>query len=392
VSALLTKKRLMVSGAVLVALVCGVLVRGLAGMDSPTKFFDGADVYVAGSRGSLSEERACVWKNGVEQELGNDMGLPSKATSVFVSGGDVYVAGSEPKQHFHVSWFGGSYRKDRAVVWKNSVIQRLSDQGSTASSVFVSGDDVYVAGDSDYEYPIIAAYATLWKNGVAQRLSDTISTASSVFVSGNDVYVVGYGRGRDAHYATVWKNGVRQRLSDENSEATSVFVSGNDVYVAGYEKKGNIAHATVWKNGVAQRLSEINTTRNSYASSVFVSGNEVYVAGGGDRPPTLWKNGIIQDLSQTGNMTSVFTGDEASRGYNITAEQLARMQGKIYSIFVSGNDVYMMGYVQKNAFDAYQTVVWKNGTLWRWGIIKHDTYGDYFVSPGGSESIFVVKK
>jgi hypothetical protein len=223
VSALLTKKRLIVAGAVLVALVCGVLVRDLAGRRTsaggssqasgqtsgakpkgkPTEFFDGADVYFAGTY----NDRAHVWKNGAAQELGNDMGWSSYANSIFVSGGNVYVAGNEDR---------------KATVWKNGVAQRLSDSPrSDANSVFVSGNDVYVAGINEYEYTrslsLLGAttkyketgqFATLWKNGVAQKLDNVPpGYASSVFVSSDDVYVAGgVGNiitGFDA--ATVWK-------------------------------------------------------------------------------------------------------------------------------------------------------------------------------------------
>jgi hypothetical protein len=117
--------------------------------------------------------------------------------------------------------------------------------------------------------------ATLWKNGKATRLGD--AHANSVFVAGEDVYVAGY----EAGFATVWKNGEPLRLSlgsgaanaefppptDTDGEplrlggsvANSVFVSGNDVYVAGYKENvlGNPV-AMLWKNGEATRLSSGN--------------------------------------------------------------------------------------------------------------------------------------
>ncbi|MDR1840940.1 MAG: hypothetical protein LBQ86_03345, partial [Holophagales bacterium] len=84
----------------------------------------------------------------------------------------------------------------------------------------------------------------LWVNGVPQSLSlsdgITDAHANSVFVSGNDMYVAGNEHDdglRD--YATLWVNGVRQRLSDSyGSFANSVFVSGGNVYVAGNEDDG----------------------------------------------------------------------------------------------------------------------------------------------------------
>jgi len=83
--------------------------------------------------------------------------------------------------------------------------------------------------------------ATLWKNGIAQSLTDEKKDAKafSVFVSGEDVYVAGYKRNtQEKRVATLWKNGIAQSLTDgkRDTEALCVFVLGEDVYVAGYEE------------------------------------------------------------------------------------------------------------------------------------------------------------
>jgi len=251
-------------------------------------FVSGGDVFVAGE----DRAKATLWKNGVAQTLSS---ADSYARSVFVSGGDVFVVG------------GG---RDKATLWKNGVAQTLSSAKSGASSVFVSGGDVFVAGYvhiGDYEY-----LATLWKNGVAQTLSSADhSSADSVFVSGGDVFVTG---SSDSH-ATLWKNGAAQTLSSSaDSGASSVFVSGGDVFVAGrdLDDRNNVNRATLWKNGVAQALSG----EDSGAGSVFVSGGDVFVAGGVENPnddsgyiATLWKNGVAQTLSSADSSAgSVFVG------------------------------------------------------------------------------------
>ena len=236
-----------------------------------------------------------LWKNGVLQPGYDGIG----GSSIFVSGNDVYLTGGP-----------------NATLWKNGVPQFLSSSNSRATSVFVSGNDVYVAGFEENYNSITNTYtytATLWKNGVPQRLSDGSfdALAGSVFVSGNDVYVAGEERnGEGMMVATLWKNGVPQRLSSSNSGATSVFVSGNDVYVAGVEENYNSITntytytATLWKNGVPQRLGD--GSNNTHVKSIFVSGNDVYVAGyeyeyGTDHitnsSARLWKNGVPQRLS-----------------------------------------------------------------------------------------------
>jgi len=298
------------------------------------------DVYVAGH----IDNHAVLWKNGIAQVLGE-----GKANSVFVSGNDVYVAGYEEFPLFN------------AILWKNGVPHVLGK--GRANSVFVSGNDVYVAGIQERD-------ATLWKNGVALSLE---LWGNSVYVSGNDVYVAGI----QERVATLWKNGEAKKLTGgeiqktSNSDgvyhyttAHSVFVTGNDVYVAGEESyednrmENPICIAKLWKNGVAQNLT--NESSYAQANSVYVSNNNVYVVGYEkiflEKPPDLpdeidniyiqtaklWKNGVMQDLGK----------DEAN------------------SVFVSGNDVYIAGSELSEIVDEFGYLlpelvpvakIWKNG-------------------------------
>ena len=284
------------------------------------------DVYVAGyvlNKQGISV--ATLWKNGKAQSL-TDGTLSAYAYSVFVSDGDVYVAGDDGVA---------------ATVWKNGVAQRLSDGTRTARahSVFVSGNDVYAVGWHDWgQY----GWATLWKNGVTQRLSDRIIdgndgvSANSVFVSGNDVYVVG----DDGFIATLWKNGVARTFENSETYSSSIFISGSDIYIAGYTNfgDGDWMIATLWKNGVAQYLTD--KSNYSIAHSVYVSDNDVYVIGytriDNGMAATLWKNGISQTLT-----------DETKTGM-------------AHSVFVLNSDVYVAGYeYSEHGYAA--AILWKNG-------------------------------
>jgi hypothetical protein len=276
-------------------------------------FVSGDDVYVAGCTGEPygGEEggpyRARLWKNGVQQELQNSSNADSMAGSVFVSGDDVYVAG------WVVS--GDGYR---ATLWKNGVATQLSNNSSTAWSVFVSGSNVYVSGDSEQG-------ATLWTNsGTPQYTASHFvgEVANSVYVSGSGVYCAGQARDNSqqhAYRAAYWKDGTLQNLQYNNmnihSNAWSVFASGSDVYVAGGEEVGNdSATARLWRNGAPQNLQGLSS--DSYAFSVYVSGGNVYVAGNNENPQnhypriTLWKDGAPSYLTGSGILagyaTSVF--------------------------------------------------------------------------------------
>ena len=282
-----------------------------------------------------------VWKNGTAQRLtsiatGNENN-GAVAYSIFVSGDAVYVAGESTQ-----NVYGPSAPIYTANLWVDGVPRELSG-GTSASSVFVSGSDVYVAGRND-SGPVV------WKNGTPQALVGGRS-ANSVFVSGSDVYVGGIRRRTTDSViddGVIWKNGtvLYTLVNDEDERnrtyVSSIYVSGSDVYAAGYVLGRNtnsnlIGKARLWKNGNVQTLDVGD--QDSSANSVAVSGNDVYVAGmggAGMQSAMLWKNGVAQRLG--GN-------------------------GEAKSVFVFGGDVYVCG----EDFDGEMSraTVWKNGTIYQ---------------------------
>ena len=318
------------------------------------------DVYVSGFR----VWQAMLWKNGVSQTLSP---FESFANSVYIYGDDVYVVGSEYRlktaeeypdpprivqqragsshfklylhQRYHLNENAESTTKSDsdetqyngiiAKLWKNGVGQDLSDgtYETVASSVYISGADVFVAGGEykgqDPEQAMPPAVAKLWKNGEVHDLTDGryYAWANSVYVSGDDVYVVGHENNASGRsVAKLWKNGKMHNLTNGTRDgwATSVFVSGNDVYVTGYERNAhNYDVAKLWKNGVGQNLTNENGIEiSAEAQSVYVSGSDVYVVGSVwsaqsnyHNVAKLWKNGVAQDLTdgkKHGNAYSVF--------------------------------------------------------------------------------------
>jgi len=96
--------------------------------------------------------------------------------------------------------------------------------------------------------------------------AQSTAAATSIFVSGSDVYVAGYETLNNYTYATYWKNGVATNLtSNIYSEASSIYVSGSDVYVAGFEVINGIKYAVYWKNGAATKLGA-----NVNANAIYV--------------------------------------------------------------------------------------------------------------------------
>jgi len=244
----------------------------------------GSDLYVSGickqnlysSPGGPGGEYV-YWKNGIQHDivaggpeeltpsiavLGNDVLysyfdcylngiiLPLQGqgsgfvSSVFATGADLYVTGSDSSGH--------------AVYWKNGVLNAVP----FASCIYVSGNDVYLGGENAY-----------WKNGVITSLGSAISGSvisneNSIFVSGNDVYVSGdllVQTMGGANAPAYWKNGVEYDLPLNGAVSgitTSIFVFGSDVYVSGWTSS---AGAVYWKNGEETILS-----RSGIANSIYV--------------------------------------------------------------------------------------------------------------------------
>jgi hypothetical protein len=212
---------------------------------------------------------AKLWKNGVAQNL-TDGTRSAYAHSVYVSGNDVYVAGYEMNKNYCKAY--EEYKEfSIATLWKNGMAQRLTDgtKNSKAYSVYISGKDVYVGGDED-------GIAKIWKNGVVQNLAVEIHDDKDVKTDSIFYVVIGY---EYSPIAQLWKNGIAQCLTDgtKDSKVRSVYVSGDDVYAVGEQHNGKKLVAKLWKNSVVQDISD--GERHARARSVYVSGNNVYVAG-----------------------------------------------------------------------------------------------------------------
>ena len=120
-----------------------------------------------------------------------------------------------------------------AKYWKNGQAQVLGAgvNGSFATSIAVSGNDVYVAGVEGNGTQDVAKY---WKNGVAVELTDGGPTRLCQFHFCLRHRPVRGGRWASlAHHGQVLEKWSAGDLPDlgEGSLANSIFVSGPDVYV-----------------------------------------------------------------------------------------------------------------------------------------------------------------
>jgi uncharacterized protein YjdB len=328
------------------------------------------NVYATGGGGE-----PWVFVNGRTQLLlGEQQGYyVGEATSIFATGsGDYYVAGS----------YGFDQYEQVARLWKNGepyqdLVTTNNFYSELADSVFVLGDDVYVAGYSFLRTGMVIP--KLWKNNQEQPLENIPPScyANSVAVSGNDAYVAGLAYDTTAlGYNTIlWKNGAAAILNETvafgGTGNSSLFISGDDVYVAGYRYEGDGAmRPAVWKNGVLQALELVEGAWDTYVNSIFVSGQDVHAAGYYFVEdygylfsyPLYWKNGVIQPIFEP-----VFEG-----------------QAEIYSIFVLDGVVFMAGSVHEPSdwfgWHYNNVAIWIDGVPHQYPYLSSD-----------AKSIFVTK-
>ena len=135
-------------------------------------------VYVAGYEYETpGTSTAKYWVNGVETELPVP-DLPSytfsgaKALSIFVSGTDIYVAGQISYMNASsVVFDSAAYWKDDGISIETVILDEAWTSGleSKAYDIFVSGGNVYVVGYKQTE-TTYTEYATLWTNNTETTL------------------------------------------------------------------------------------------------------------------------------------------------------------------------------------------------------------------------------
>ncbi|HMU10996.1 MAG TPA: hypothetical protein PKC54_13385 [Ferruginibacter sp.] len=281
------------------------LTSGTNDAEAYSIFIDGNDIYAAGWEMQGTNRVAKYWKNGTAVNLTNGT-FDAMATQIILFNNDVYVSGYE----------GGVSSSRQAKYWKNGTAVNLAANAtelSRATSIAVSGTDVYVTVNIYNPSP----RATIFKNGVLTDLSGgfTTSSANAVVLNGTDVYVAGMHSSVVSQY---WKNGVATILPSTaalgETAAFSIFISGTDIYAAGFEKtpagQGNIEVAKYWKNGVITNLTD--ATHHASANSIVVSGADIYAAGyeenaSGNGVAKYWKNGTAVSLTNGTNDAEAFS-------------------------------------------------------------------------------------
>ncbi len=296
------------------------------GEEVPENPYPEGKVYIAGSYNSNT---AVIWIDGVQYDL-TDGGIAAVANDVYVTeNGDVYAAGWDTPDE------SGN---TRAIIWKNGEMTYLSDgkKNVQAKSVFVYGDDVYVAGNEVG----VGNKILLWKNGEPSVLPSAKAYAEvgSMTISENgDIYVVGYDDG-----PVVWKNRekLNENLGDAGTQLLGICLKGSDVYYSGFRTDSeSMYRAMVWKGTEATELTD--GTKDCMANAVWVSDSgDVYAVGNQSSSPKkamFWKNGTLEELSS-----------DSYRAFDVTGQD---------------NNIYVVGQISTGSFPTGQqkAALWKNG-------------------------------
>jgi len=282
----------------------------------------GEFIYAAGWYTDASNNMiACYWKNGVKTDLTVVVPIgttETRATGIFVSGSDVYVAG-------YYKYSGVNY----ACYWKNGVKTDLTvsptPDGATATSIYVSDSVVYVTGSYTNSTGSVACY---WADDTINPVTETdlsVSTAlagvtaTSIYVSGSVVYVAGSYTNSTGSVACYWTDDTINPVTETDLSvltapagvtATSIYVSGSYVYVADTYINGGVNYAAMWTSDTVNLpvpqtyLTELTAPAGVTATSIYMIASDVYVGGyytGTGSVACYWKNGVRADLPAVTN-------------------------------------------------------------------------------------------
>jgi hypothetical protein len=227
----------------------------------------------------------------------------------------IYVAGTSdttntPGAHRAVYW-----KDDQRVVLPYQNITPDFHSPSDVWAMTAIGNDIYIGG-TNYDH------AGYWKNGVFTTLNVGSNTVRAMTTDGKDVYTTM----NTGHGYLCYKN--TQLLGNGGP---SIAIDGGNVYVL-----------AVTNTPVSLQVNNVITTPVSselaISEALAVSNGDVYIAGEGF---TGNNNTLVVKLLKNNKLI-----------YSATEES------GVYQIAISGNDIYMVGYLRGASGGA---AIWKNG-------------------------------
>lgn len=286
------------------------------------------DVYVAG----YDLGGAVYWKNGTIVPLINGGKSSSRANSIIVDNGDVYISGVDNDGVGNL-----------AVYWKNGtrIAMPKSSEYPAAygRSIAVDNGNVYLAGEQSTPLPTggYAGRTMYWKNGTAVNFGDN-GRAVEIAVEDGDVHMIAINTDRHKKIVNYWKNGTHTQLNGgDYLLATAITVDNGDVYITGsqFVQHGNFTtgKAIYWKNGTLVTLAE-----RIYATDIAIDKGDIYIS--------------ATDFNASRNAAMYWKNDD-----KVILNDGKQNPAETTAIAVNNGDIYVAG-----SYD-HDPVYWKNGTL-----------------------------
>ncbi len=233
----------------------------------------------------------------------------------------------------------------RAAYWKNGERTFLQETGKYgyATSLKIKNGNVYIGG---LDYTVQPSKAVIWKNGKLDQTVNTTEKSYGVLIefSGEDLFAC---TAEEPEQIVYYKNNVKTK--SHTGQLYGFTVSGNDLYACGNlpftfnANDGPVRYPVYWKNENMIKLAEENNAFTSSATDIKISGNDVYVSGYIDQKSSALKDEAI--LWKNGVKTVL-----PSTGH-------ARAE----NVIINGNDVYVVGWSSDELSNVKHATYWKNG-------------------------------
>jgi hypothetical protein len=188
----------------------------------------------------------------------------------------------------------GSTDDDGSIHHGDGSIHR--GDGGYAGFVFVSGNDVYIAGNISDGSGSTEGAPVLWKNGV-KKILDTYGENErrpqpvGIVVAGSKVYIPGHtnilnGEGpENCLWIVPTEGGDVTKVDLDPITVTDIALAGDTVYILGSNDSGNTCYWTIPSG--SNVLSGETGTGRSYGQHIAVDGTDVYFA----NSARYWKHG-----------------------------------------------------------------------------------------------------
>ncbi|WP_428769250.1 hypothetical protein V1L52_09930 [Treponema sp. HNW] len=315
-------------------------------------------VYLAGTIGTIGNEKPHYWKNGTKYELEIDAGKKGAAYALTLKDGTLYSAGEQK---------GAS---SRARVWKEDTLYwGGSMQWLGAKAILTDGTSLYMAGKLNKGGKVEAAIANITDTATVRSAhlhtsaaGEKGSEAYGLCASPSAFYAVGTiaNNNSSQNKAALWTisktldGTVTETKLDTGSSVKpkAVCLLDGAVYAAGKKAADKVVVWKVTGTGAGVTPAELGTGSFSEANAACTKDGLVFIGGkNGSSKPCIWK------------------GTDGS----FIATELSTKAGTVNALYVFGTDIYAAGYaieggIQKAAYwkftsgitpdsDAVETVI-----------------------------------